>query len=406
MSRSPTTRSGRTVRFPLRALLAHAPGRAGAAFGLGALALLACSNDDGGTGTTPGGTTTPTCEPASANCATEPTNGTEIGKGDGSAASVTFTEMYKGTAKAEFVDLAFNPAAENELWVVGYGDNSVHVGDNVLGDAPAWKRFVDPAAVHFMHRPPAMAMGKSPFWGTCGDGDNSAAQREPNLFMGPAMFTTDRAVFAKRVTSLGSHYDMLHNTPFCRGIAHQKDNVYWVFNSYDKSIDKVDFNEDHGPGEDDHSDGEIYRYAEGKVAGVDGVSSHLIFDSSDNFLYIADTGNARIVKLDTTAGTKSGTLERQNEPLAGQGYMKGTDVEVVVPAGTLEEPSGIELRNGLLYVTDAKTSTFHVFDKSGTEIRKLATDLPEGSLSGFTFGPDGKVWFTDRKTGRVLRIDP
>jgi hypothetical protein len=38
-------------------------------------------------------------------------------------------------------------------------------------------------------------------------------------------------------------------------------------------------------------------------------------------------------------------------------------------------------------------------------VRKLATDLPAGSLAGFTFGPDGKIWFVDRKGGRIVRID-
>jgi sugar lactone lactonase YvrE len=86
--------------------------------------------------------------------------------------------------------------------------------------------------------------------------------------------------------------------------------------------------------------------------------------------------------------------------------MSGVDVEVVIDKGVLEKPSGIELKNDLLYVTDAATSTFHVFKKDGTEVRKLATDLPAGALAGFTFGSDGKIWFTDRKGGRVLRIDP
>jgi hypothetical protein len=29
-----------------------------------------------------------------------------------------------------------------------------------------------------------------------------------------------------------------------------------------------------------------------------------------------------------------------------------------------------------------------------------------GSLAGFTFAPDGKIYFTDKVAGRVLRIDP
>ena len=86
--------------------------------------------------------------------------------------------------------------------------------------------------------------------------------------------------------------------------------------------------------------------------------------------------------------------------------MKDAVIEDVVPAGTLEQPSGLEIRNDLIYVTDTATSTFHVFDKQGNEIRRLETGLSKGSLSGFTFGPDGKIYFTNRNAGKVLRIDP
>ena len=125
----------------------------------------------------------------------------------------------------------------------------------------------------------------------------------------------------------------------------------------------------------------------------------------DNFLYIADTGNARIVKLDTTKGTKGASLERRNEPLKDDGVMDGTDVEVVVAAGTTK-PSGLEIYKGLLYVTDTATGTFHVFDKTGKELRSLKTDLPAGSLAGMGFGPDKKLYFADKVAGKIVRIDP
>jgi hypothetical protein len=371
------------------------------------LALVACGSST--TTETPnnGGSTSSSGAPAEEL-------GSEIGKGDGSASSVDIAEIHtltKTTAgiDPEPIDLAFNPADPGELWVVGYGDDSTHVGyvDGEVG----WKRYVDPAARHFMHKPTAISMGANGFWGTCGDNDN--AQNDPDGadglsvdFMGPALFTTNREIFAKRITALGSHYDMLHATPFCKGIAHEVENIYWAFNGQDGSIDKYNFNKDHGPGEDDHSDGEIYRYASGQVKGVDdGTVSHLVFDPSDSMLYVADSGNGRIVKLDTTSGRKGAPIPK-NEILKASAIMEGTQVEEVVAPGVLTKPSGIELKGELLYVTDTATSTFHVFKKDGTEVRKLKTDLPEGSLAGFAFGQDNKIWFVDRKGGRVLRIDP
>ena len=353
-----------------------------------------------------GSTGAPVCDAPTGACVALPA-GSEIGRGDGSPASVTFTELYSTGAASKPVDLAFHVERPGEVWVVGSGDNSVHVGTGLDTDAPAFKRFLDPAARHFMHKPPAIAMGSATQWATCGDNDNS--QNGPaNLFMGPATFTTDLSVFAKKTSGgLGSHFDMLHNSPNCRGIAHAKDAWYWVFNDYDKSLDKYNFGKDHEPGGDDHSDGEIYRYAAGKVKGAtDGTPSHLFFDAEDEFLYVADTGNKRIVRLDTTKGAKGGSLERFNEPLKADAVMTGTALEVVVEAGVLEKPSGLEIRGGLLYVTDAATSTFYVFDKTGKQIRSLDTGLPAGSLAGFVFGPGNKVYFTDKVGGRVLRIDP
>lgn len=331
---------------------------------------------------------------------------TEIGRGDGSASSVAFTEMYLAPGSAKLVDLAFHPVRKSELWVVGYGDNSTHVGTDVESDAPSWKRFVDPAAKHFMHKPPAIAMGEGDTWATCGDNDNSQ-NGEANDFMGPALFSGDLTVFATRsATGLGSHLDMLHGTPLCRGVAHAGGNWYWAFNAQDQSLDKYNFGGDHGPGNDDHSDGEIYRYAKGQVrGGDDGTPSHAFFDASDGFLYVADTGNQRVVRLDTTKGSRTAALPR-NEPLKASGIMGDTSVEVVVDAGVLEKPSGLEMRGGLIYVTDAATSMFHVFDKSGALLRSLATELPPGALAGFTFAADGKIWFTDKVAGRVIRIDP
>lgn len=400
--------------------------RLGAALTTTLLTALAACSSTTETKSTPGGApaakpcttnaecaadpATPICDVPKQTCAPRPP-GSEIGSGDGSAASVTFTEIHKTQGdKVEPVDLDFDPQRPGDLWVVGYGDNSVHVGRGLDGDSPKWTRFVDPAARHFMHKPPAIAMGDNGFWGTCGDNDNvqNNPDRIPNYFMGPALFTTDLTIFAKRTPGgLGSHYDMLHSSPFCRGIAHVEDNWYWVFNAHDKALDKYNFAEDHGPGNDDHSDGEIYRYAVGQVAGADdGTPSHIFYDPADKFLYVADTGNKRIVRLDTTTGTEGDVLPRPNEPAVARRFMDGTNVEEVVPAGVLEKPSGLEVKGELIYVTDAATSTFHVFDKTGAELRKLETDLPPGSLAGFTFGFDGKIWFTDKVGGRVFRIDP
>ena len=41
---------------------------------------------------------------------------------------------------------------------------------------------------------------------------------------------------AKNPHDLGSHLDMLHNTPLCMGIAHEAANRYWVFGGLKGSV--------------------------------------------------------------------------------------------------------------------------------------------------------------------------
>lgn len=352
------------------------------------------------------GAEAPHCDLASGTCAPLPP-GHELGLGDGSPGSVDLTVVLDPEKSRTPTDLEFNPSKPHELWVVHYDDDSVTIVTNPGTPEATSERKRDPAASHFMDKPPGIAFGAvvEPWgqtFGVCGDNDNGG-----NDFMGPALFPAEPEVFAKQTPDgLGSHLDMLHSTTFCRGIAHERDNVYWVFNSNKGSLDRYDFAEDHGPGNDDHSDGRILRYVAGMVAGVDGVSSHLAFDAEANALYVADTGNKRVAKLDVTSGTpgaKFGGLE----PVEERRHVDGAVLTDVVSPGVLEAPSGVEHKGGLLYVSDHATSRLHAFDaETGELLRSLDTGLPPGSLSGLAFGPDGKIYFVDRLSGRVYRVDP
>lgn len=347
---------------------------------------------------------TPYCDAEIGDCGAPPAGGA-LGWGDGSPTSVLFTVILEPDKPRKAVDLEFNPSAPNELWVANYADDSVIILTDPGTEAALWKRRHDPDASHFMHRPPALAFGAVvPQWnqtfGVCGDNDDGGGD-----FMGPALFSADQAVFAKSTPGgLGSHLDMLHSTTFCRGIAHQEANIYWAFNSTKGSLDKYDFHDDHGPGNDDHSDGEIFRYVEAQVAGVDGIPSHLFYRAEDKQLYVADTGNKRVAKLDTTTGTLGSSFSGQ-EPVTRRKMLGATIVDFV-PPGTLEAPSGIEAHDELVYVSDNAQSRFYAFDLNGQLVRTLDTGFPPGSLAGMTFGPDGKLYFVDMLSSRVYRIDP
>jgi DNA-binding beta-propeller fold protein YncE len=341
---------------------------------------------------------------AGCGSASKPAEPKPVLPGDGGAESVAFTVIHE-QAGTQPSGLVFNGADPRVLWVVRYASLATLIITDPGTPSQSVQEIRDPAAGHFMNKAPGMAWGAGNTWATCGDNTNPSGKN--NLFIGPTLFSGDLSVFGKQTPkSLGSHLDMLHASPLCRGITHQEANIFWVFNAYDSAIDKYDFHEDHGPGEDDHSDGEIYRYAAGKVLGKDGVPSGLAYSPEDATLYVADTGHGRIAKLDTKSGTLGGRLPRSNENLAGSGVVEGATFVDFVPPGVLEAPSGLVYRDGLLYATDNATSRFYVFDKNGGQVRTLDTGLPPGSLSSFTFGPDGKIWFVDMVASRIVRIDP
>ena len=347
---------------------------------------------------------TPVCDVASGDCIALPP-GFQIGHGDSSPTSVSFVLVHEQDMLRQPTDLAFNPSKPTELWVVNRLDDSTIIIQSPGAPEMTSERRHDPAASHFMDRPPAIAFGAvDDEWGqtfaVCGDSDNGG-----NDFMGAALFTADLDVYAKPTPDgLGSHLDMLHSTSFCRGLAHYEANVYFLFNADRGSIDKYDFREDHGPGADDHSDGEIYRYIRDTLTGATGIPSHLAFDPTDQQLYIADTGAARIVKLDTASGTV-GSSFAGDEP-ALRRYMDDAVVADVVPPGVLASPSGLELHEDLLFVSDNATSRFYAFDLQGKLVRQLDTGFAPGSLAGFTFGPDGKIYFVDMLTSRIYRLEP
>lgn len=377
----------------------------------------------------------PLCDVAAGLCAALPA-GHQIGWRDGSPSSVAFVPVYAPTRPLEATDLAFHPQRPNELWVLHRElesaepcDSNSQTGCGALegtivvvfdpGTAEAMpQEYKDPNAWHFMRRPPALAFGDNGYFATVGEHRTGNFLDDPVDYIGPSLWSGDLPGIVPGCEASptgcytiqppgknGSHIDMLHASPWAMGIAHEQASAYWVFNGAVGALDRYDFREHHGPGNEDHADGVLARYAVGQLLRVPNVPSHLRYDPADGQLYVADTGHGRVVQLDTASGTPAGPALPNYDQIE-TASMDGAVLTELVPAGTLGAPSGLVVHDGLIFVTDNFTSRIHVFDKDGVEQRFLDTGFAPGSLAGLTIGPDDKAYFVEQPTGSVYRIDP
>jgi hypothetical protein len=354
-----------------------------------------------------------------------------LGVGEGPATFVTIYDPAEVAPGRTLVPtaLGWNPTQADELWITLREPPTdrecvsttttgcpwligrvaiVHGAASAPGSAPEIELKVDGDAFHFMRRPSSLAFGSGDTFATCGEARTGNYEDESTPFIGPVLWSADPSIFAAPALAgnpLGTHIDMLHESPYCMGIAHERDNVYWAFNGDADSLDRYDFNMPHEPGGDDHADGAVWRYAAGLLARVPDVPSHLAYDSELSVLYAADTGHGRVVALDPKTAREDGIITTY-DPIATHALMTGATLNELVPPGKLAAPTGITLYRGVLFVTDFDSSSIVAFARSGRTLASVNTDLPAGSIGGIGIGPDGRAYITERAGGRVLRLVP
>lgn len=354
-------------------------------------------------------------------------------------------------------DLAFNPARPYELWAVNRPDDGTVLFFDPGTPAERVEVRLDKFRNHFMEEVSSIAFGDYGNFATCQESRNTYdRQYQANDFMGPTLWTADLDIYARvnqtfdqdallrshlpldpsstlgfaapagnvfaclpgaapeaafrpadaaqdRNPRLGSHIDMLHQSPNCMGIAHESGNAYWVFDGHNGHLVRYDFAVDHGPGWDDHSDGIVRRYVEAEVGYVADVPGHLALDPASRWLYAADPGRGRVIRLRIDSGALAERRQPRNEPLAELSTWRDADVEVF--ATGLRRPSGLALHDGRLFVGEAQGGAVVAFDvATGAQLGRLLTGA--GQLGGLEVGPDGRLYFVDTGRSTLTRVDP
>lgn len=306
-------------------------------------------------------------------------------------------------------DLEFNPMAPEQLWTYNMLSHGVVIYFDPGTDSQTSEERIDAYGQHFMAYVSSAAFGDNDAFATCQESRNewNVGPQEPDDFMGPALWPADLDIFAMVGQEFppgaqeGSHLDMLHQSPQCMGIAHDVDNVYWAFDGKHSDIVRYDFQGDHGPGGGDHSDGVITRYVDATVTRVTNIPGHLELDHATGMLYVADTGAGRIMRLDTATGTNTGALPGDLDGATYTG-VEGADYQLLVDG--LDQPSGLALHDGHLFVAEHGTGDVIAFDLDGNEVDRLAT--PAKRIMGITFGPAGDLWYVDAGADELVRVDP
>jgi hypothetical protein len=328
----------------------------------------------------------------------------------------TYTTIASATnAVAQPRDLDFKPFT-NELWVANKGDADGSPVVIIYNAGEAGQRVEfrhDSHAGHFMAYASGIAFGDNGNWGSTGEIKNTLTPS--STFMGPALWSSDTSVFARVFQNnwvnglpLGSHLDMLHQSPFSMGIAHDSGNIYWVFDGYNGNLCKYDFGADHASGYDDHSNGKVWRYTDVPLTRVTDVPGHMVLDKASGWLYIVDAGAKKLKRVNTRSGSITGSLSvpaSGAEALAGYWAVTGAQVEELDSFLT-SQPCGIDLYDGRMIVSDYSTGIITVYNISGATPAKMGTIATgQAGIMGVKIGTDGRIWFVNHSLNTVVRID-
>lgn len=308
------------------------------------------------------------------------------------------------------MDIDFNPQVPGQLWVLNHGIESG--GTTITIDNPGTPTQTnlflrDGAAGHFLVYGSALAFGDTT-WATAQNYFN-ANRATFGGWCGPSLWPSDMSIYAivgnpPTQQDNGSHYDMIHQTPYSTGIAHETDNTYWVNDGELGNITKYNFNEAHRPGGHEHENGQVYRHVDVPYQMNPTTPAHL--EIMGNWLYYINPGTKSVNRMDITSGTIGKDLSNTSnggEELATFVEVNNTTWETVISSG-LERPSGIDINENYMIVSDNATGEIIIYDaKTFVELRRLQTDAL--SIMGVKFDAAGDIYYVDNLGNEVVKLE-
>lgn len=307
-------------------------------------------------------------------------------------------------------DIDFNPQVPGQLWVLNHGIESG--GTTITIDNPGTPAQTndfrkDGNAWHFMIFADALAFGDTT-WATAHNYFN-ANRSDFGGWCGPSLWPSDMSIYAivgnpPAPGVNGSHYDMIHQSPYSSGIAHEEDNKYWVNNGENGAISQVEFAAGHPPGGHDHSDGQVYRHVDVPYEMNPNAPAHM--EIMGDWLYYINPGTNSVNRLDITTGTVGKNLafnSNGGEQLVTFVEVNGTTWETVVSTG-LTSPSGLDINENHMIVSDNATGEIIIYDaKTFEELKRLNTGAM--SIMGVKFDAAGDIYYVDNLGNEVVKLE-
>ncbi len=300
---------------------------------------------------------------------------------------------------------------------------------------------IDYNAWHFMRRPSAIAFGAGQVWlepedpgaihdtrrlltkraafkrtfATCAEHRTANFTDQP-FFIGPTLWTADLAIYngtkGAYDWSNGAHLDMVHGTAYCMGIAWERDTRYWTFNGTFGTLDLYDFGAPHLPGHYYHANAAVtrYRFGETPLARLPNVPSNMVLVGKQ--LFIADSGNGRLVAFDTAAKGRFAEFHFSLPPeLQRIQVLEGVPLRDIASRQTLAklwgeqvEPSGLAwVDKQTLALANHASGHITLLDLDGKVLRTIDTGLGKG-IGGMT-AMGGALYFAHMGTRKVYRLE-